>query len=318
MGIKNQDFKLIVLDIDGTLLTSKYTITDRTKKVLRNAMEQGIFVTIATGRFYLSAKRVAKEIGINAPIICNDGALIKNIYSNETVFVKPLSLDISLEILDILENYDTIRSQVFMEDYRIYIGNYFKKMQYDKFINSLQKMPLESCINYYKDFILPSSKDVKDITTAKSMLKVPPIKIVVCGDEKDIENLKIELTKRYGDKIFLTTAVKNWIDIVHGDVSKAKGIAILAKNLKVKQEEIIAIGDNINDIPMIKYAGLGVAMGNAPDEVKKAADKVTLSNDEGGVAKCIEKILINNRSKDEKTLRDIENRNNIVRKKFNI
>lgn len=107
-------------------------------------------------------------------------------------------------------------------------------------------------------------------------------------------------------RFFLTTAVKNWIDIIHGDVSKAKGIAILAKRLKVKQEEIIAIGDNINDIPMLKYAGLGIAMGNAPDRVKKAADLVTLSNDEDGVAKFIERIL--NKNKKKKASIDIQNK----------
>lgn len=315
MGIKYQDFKLIVLDIDGTLLSSNYTITDYTKKVLKNAVKQGIFVTVATGRFYLSATRIAREIGINAPIVSNDGALIKDIFSDETIFKKPLSLDVSFGILDILKNYDSIKSQIFMEDHRIYVGDYFKKMQYKTFMKSLQKKPFKSCINYYKDFILPPSKDAKDLPSAKNMLKKPPVKIVVCGDEREIENLKIELKKKYKNRVFLTTAVKNWIDIIHGDVSKAKGIAILAKRLKVKQEEIVAIGDNINDIPMLEHAGLGIAMGNAPNEVKKAADQITLSNDEDGVAKCIEKIL--NYNKKNKASIDVQNQN-ITQKDINM
>lgn len=287
----NNKYKLITLDIDGTLLTNDYIISDYTKDVLKMAKDQGILITVATGRFYLSAIRIAKEIGINAPMVCNDGALIKDIYSDKTVFIKPLSIEISQEILDIITKYDTIKVQIFMENYRIFIGNHFKKMQFETFMRSLKQKPLDSCINYYRDFLSPSSIDIKDISAAKNMMKRPPVKIVVCGDKHEIRELKIELRKKFGNDVFLTTAVKNWIDIIHGDVSKAKGVAILAEKLGIKREETIAIGDNINDIPMLTYAGLGIAMGNASDIVKKAADMVTLSNDCDGAAKAIEEIL---------------------------
>lgn len=284
-------YKLIALDIDGTLLTSDYTISNHTKSVLKAAMNQGILVTIATGRFHLSAIRIAKEIGINAPMVCNDGALIKDILTDKTVFKKQLSMNISLEILDLITKYKTIKAQVFMEDYRIYIGSYFKKMQFKRFINSLRRKPFRNCFNYYRDFIRPAAVDAENLSVAKDMIKSPPLKIVLCGDENEIEDLKIELKEKYNNNIFLTTAIKNWIDIIHGDISKAKGLAILAEKLGIKRDEIIAIGDNINDIPMLKFAGLGVAMGNAPDRVKKESDTVTLSNDKDGVAKFLESII---------------------------
>jgi len=124
-------------------------------------------------------------------------------------------------------------------------------------------------------------------------MKQPPAKIVVYADAEELDKFKKEIAEKFGNNVFLTTAIKNTVDILNGQVSKASGLAVLAESLGIKREEIIAIGDNINDMLMLEYAGLGVAMGNAQETVKNRADYVTAGNDEDGIALFVEKLLQN-------------------------
>lgn len=289
----NSDFKLIALDIDGTLITSHYTITRRTKKALRAAMDSGIKVTIATGRFYHSARHIARSIGINAPLVCNDGALIKDIYTGKVTFYKPLPLEIARSILRIASKYRSLNVQVFMEDCKIYAGKGYRSSQFRRFLRFTSKYSVEGCYNYLRDFVFVPVKDAGDLAGAERLMKQPPAKIVVYADAEELDKFKKEIAEKFGNNVFLTTAIKNTVDILNGRVSKARGLAVLAESLGIKREEIIAIGDNINDMLMLEYAGLGVAMGNAQEMVKNRADYVTAGNDEDGIALFVEKLLQN-------------------------
>lgn len=287
----NRDFKLIALDIDGTLITSHYTVTPRTRKALRAAMDSGIMVTMATGRFYHSARHLARIIGINAPLVCNDGALIKDIYTGRDVFFRPLPMDIARHILSRAAKYSSFDVQIFMADRKIYAGRGYRMMQFGRFLKYSSKYSLQGCYNYLRDFVFVPARDAGDIAGAEKMMTQPPAKIVIYAEPGELEVFKRDIKEKFGDSIFLTTAIKNTVDILDGQVSKARGIAVLAEMLGIKREEIIAIGDNINDMPMLEYAGLGVAMGNGPEAVKQMADFVTATNDEDGIALFIEKLL---------------------------
>jgi hypothetical protein len=147
------------------------------------------------------------------------------------------------------------------------------------------------CYNYLRDFVFVPVKNAGNLTGAVEIMKEPPAKIVIYADPDELDIFKKEITEKFGDSIFLTTAIKNTVDILNGEVSKARGLAVLAESLGIKREEIIAIGDNINDVLMLEYAGLGVAMGNAQEMVKSRADYVTAGNDEDGIALFVEKLL---------------------------
>jgi len=283
-----KDFKLIALDIDGTLLNSKYELTKRTRKALKSAMDLGLKVTIATGRYYPSARRIARSIPINAPIIVNDGALIKDVFTNKTIFEKPLPLEMAQEILELTTYFPSFKVQVFMKETKIYVGINNQIMQFSRLLNFCRKHPIKSSINFLRDFIFIPVQNVSNIAEAKRMLKQDPCKIVVYGDDGELKTFKSELIKRYEERVFLTSAIPRCVDVLNGEISKAKGLVVLADLLGIKHEEIIAVGDNFNDMEMLKFAGLGVAMGNAPDLVKRVADIVTASNDQDGVAKLIE------------------------------
>ncbi|MCR4430936.1 MAG: Cof-type HAD-IIB family hydrolase [Tepidanaerobacteraceae bacterium] len=287
----NHNFKLIALDIDGTLITSHYTITRRTRKALRDAMDAGMRVTIATGRFYHSARHIARSIGINAPLVCNDGALIKDISTGKTVFFKPLPMDTARDVLHVAAKYSSFKVQIFMEDYKIYAGRGYRSMQFGRFLKLSSRYSIQGCCNYLRDFVFVPAKDAGDIAGAEKMMTQPPAKIVIYAEPGELEIFKRDIKEKFGDGIFLTTAIKNTVDILNGEVSKARGIAVLAEMLGIRRQEIIAIGDNINDMPMLEYAGLGVAMGNGPDVVKRKADFVTATNDDDGIALFIEKLL---------------------------
>jgi hypothetical protein len=287
----NYDFKLIALDIDGTLITSHYTITARTRKALRAAMDSGMKVTIATGRFYHSARHIARSIGINAPLVCNDGALIKDVSTGKTSFFKPLPMEIARDILWIASKYRSFKVQIFMEDYKIFAGKDYRRTQIGRFIRFSRRYSAVGCYNYLRDFVFVPVKNAGNLTGAVEIMKEPPAKIVVYADPDELDIFKKEITEKFGDSIFLTTAIKNTVDILNGEVSKARGLAVLAESLGIKREEIIAIGDNINDVLMLEYAGLGVAMGNAQEMVKSRADYVTAGNDEDGIALFVEKLL---------------------------
>jgi len=286
-----KDFKLIALDIDGTLMNNDYELTERTRKALKKAMDLGLKVTIATGRYYPSTRRIARSIPINAPIVTNDGALIKDVFTNETILEKPLPLETAYEILELAASFPSFKIQIFMNETKIYVGVNNKIMQFHRLLNFCRRHPIKNSINFLRDFIFIPSQNVINIDGAKRAMKQSPAKIVIYGDDGELKEFKNELIKRYKNSIFLTSAIPRCVDVLNGEISKAKGLEVLAKLLGIKREEIIAVGDNFNDMEMLKFAGLGVAMGNAPDMVKQTADLVTDSNDQDGVAKLIEIML---------------------------
>ena len=125
------------------------------------------------------------------------------------------------------------------------------------------------------------------------VIKEPPAKVVIYGSENtnELKDYKEKVLQKFGDSISITSGIPNCIDILDGGISKAKGISIISEELDIPREEVIAVGDNINDIEMIEYAGLGVAMGNAPEKVKDKADYVTTSNNDDGLARFLENLL---------------------------
>ncbi|MCG0274866.1 MAG: Cof-type HAD-IIB family hydrolase [Thermosediminibacteraceae bacterium] len=284
-------YKMLALDVDGTLISSSYTVSRRTRQALRKAMDMGMIVTLATGRFFGSAKYLARSIPVNAPIVSNDGALIKDVYSGRTLFFKPLPLELAKDILKTASRYLSFEVQVFLKDRKIFSGSDYHWVQIKRYFSFSKRYSLQGAYNYLRDFVFLPVENAGSIEELGRLLKEPPAKIVVSGEPGEVEAFKGELLENLGDRIYITSAIKNCIDVLEGSVSKARGLEVLAQHLGIKREEIIAVGDNLNDIEMLQYAGLGVAMGNAPEMVKERADFVTAGNDEDGVAFLVESIL---------------------------
>lgn len=261
--------KLFATDLDGTLLNSKGKISDKNKKAFKEMMEKGVTPTISTGRMYSASKNYAEELNLDVPIITYNGALIKS--TSGKVFYKSF---IAPEI--VLEIFQFCRKK----------GYYFQSYEND----NLYFEDYTEYSKFYENHI-----GVKGITVGSAIDKyineVPKLLIITSGNEESDKICK-EINEEFYGKVTAAKSLLNFVEILSYNTSKAKGLSELAKILNIKIEEILAIGDGNNDIPMLKAAGFSVAMGNAKDEVKQFADAVVSDCDNDGVAEAVYKFVL--------------------------
>ncbi len=262
-------YKLIVTDMDGTLLNEEHEISSFNKLALKKAADKGIEIAIATGRIYESAIKYARELGINTPMICCNGALIKEENGN-IIYEEPINHKQCEEIISILEKHK-IYYQCFTDNtiFTPYINEWLKKYQMQEDLN----------------ITIIESKDIKNQIKGKNILK-----FLIIEENLDLlEELRKEL--KLIEDIELTKSFFNNIEIMKKGINKGSAVESLGKYLGIDKSEIITFGDNHNDLTMITYAGMGVAMGNAEDIVKKNSNYITCKNTEDGVAKALENLL---------------------------
>lgn len=270
------DYKLVAIDMDGTLLNSENQISKRTKQAIENAKKKGIKIVMATGRILKSAINYSESLELKNPIISCNGAVVADEEQN-IIYKKAISRDISNKIMELGKIHDIYYH--FYSDTSLYTNTYIKDM-----------------LRFYND---PNNTDEKRII--KMNMFKDPIEIFDNNIEiykflfmdEDKEKLKVFKEKiNLMDGVNICSSWGNNIEIMDFQVSKGNSLDYISKRLDISKEDIIAIGDNDNDISMLKYAGLGVAMGNAVEDAKKASDIITSSNDDDGVAKVIEKYIL--------------------------
>ena len=258
--------KMVVTDIDGTIFSEK-GLSEKVRECLQNLCNKGIYVAIATGRTFGSAKYIAKEIGIKCPLICYQGGLV-NSFEGEILDVKYLDSTIAKKIINELRARN-IHMNVYVED-QLYVENdneYIKNYIGDKGI----------------DYFKVDSFDELDFSKLNKVLAIN-------YDEEFINNLIEELREKYPE-IYVVRSFKYFCEIANKEATKGNAIKFLANKYGIKIEEVMAIGDQNNDIEMVETAGIGVAMGNGTAEIKKAADYITTSVDEDGFVKAVNKFV---------------------------
>lgn len=259
--------KLVVTDIDGTIYTPEKGITNEVKHCIQNLTQKGVHVAIATGRTYGSAKWIADNVGIECPLICYQGGLVKT-YEGNIIDVKYLNEKIAREIIEDFRKRN-IHLNVYIED-KLYVeedDDYIKDYIGDK------------GIDYYK----VDSFDELDFSKLNKMLAIN-------YDSKFIDELIDELQKRY-PQIYVVKSFAYFCEIANKEATKGNAIKILADLYGITTDEVLAIGDNNNDIEMVETAGVGVAMGNGTEEIKKRADFVTDNVEHNGFVKAIDKFV---------------------------
>lgn len=280
--------KLLALDIDGTILTTGNKITAKTINILNVAREKGLLVTLATGRNYLNVKHIAKKLKITLPVISNDGAYIVNIPDSTVIFEKRMVKEAAYKIIQTLDKYD-LRYMIHHESVNIIN----RRMRFPGILGCLSKKALGIML-YEKGTVKIVHKN--EIFRFIDAANIEPFKfsaMVDCGFKGRIDEVAFELADKLGSEISIYSSMPEGFEITSKGISKAKGLEVLARQLGIDKSEIIAIGDSFNDIQMIQYAGLGIAMGNAPKYVQEQAKFVTKSNDENGVAYALEKFYLN-------------------------
>jgi len=267
---------MIAMDMDGTLLNNKKEITERTKKALKKANEKGINLVVCTGRIFTSALFYAKLIGTKAPIIASNGAYIREKDENKVIYKKCLEKEDAKKIISLAEE-NGFYPQVFTVD-----TIYSRKLIYSSKNYSLwnEQIPKEDRVNIEIVDDLYKVVDQNDI-----------LKIVVMSEE--LEKLfKLKSFIKDNIDVSVYSSLENNFEVMARGISKGNAVKILADFYKISPEEVICIGDNENDISMIQYAGLGVAMGNATEDLKLVADLVIDTNDNDGIAKFLEEYIL--------------------------
>lgn len=270
-------YKLVAIDMDGTLLNSQHEISERNKKAIKDATEKGINIVITTGRIFTSAKYYAKLLGIKTPIIACNGAYIREYERNNVIYDCPMNLEDCIKVL-----VEAEKNEIY---YHLYDNQnfYVKELKYSslKYFNWNNEQKPEDRINIHIE---------SNLIQLLEMEKPKIYKIVLMDENKDKLVRFRDLIEK-NKEIEIDSSWHNNLEIMNKGVSKGNALNHLCKLLGIKNSEVAAIGDNHNDISMFKYSGYSIAMGNAEEQIKNMADFVTDTNDNDGVAKAIEKIL---------------------------
>lgn len=266
-------YKIIFSDIDGTLLTSNHEVSEKTVESLKRLKALNVPFVLVSARMPQGISKVMQKINIKSPIVCYSGGLV---------------LDEEGKIL--------LSSGINIE----------KAMNVKRFLRCNWKELSTSCYCYDK-WIVDNKKD-KWIRQESEITSVEPIegglmdivsnnevvhKVLCMGDAHIIDEAQAELKKKY-QGLSIYKSKDTYLEIMDSMAAKSRAMERLCSYFNIDISETIAIGDNYNDMDMIKAAGIGSAMGNAPEEVKKISDYVTLTNDEDGVATVIEKYFLKN------------------------
>jgi Cof subfamily protein (haloacid dehalogenase superfamily) len=276
-------YKLICIDMDGTLFNRKKQITEATKESLRKAYEMGVQIVISTGRTYVDAEYYSNLIGVKSPVISANGAYIKEKDKNEIIYHSLLGETLALRILQICDESNMAFS--LHTSQKEYYGGIFLKILWAIFY--LKSRLRGQIMMVGREYITTNAQWLKVIANERDHI----VKCVII----DMSQAKL---RKIRDKLIniaeleVTSSASNNIEIARKGVSKGQGVEILTHYYNLKKDEVMAIGDSENDLSMIEYAGLGVAMGNATDIVKEKANYITDTNDHDGVAKVIDKFVL--------------------------
>lgn len=261
--------KLFVSDIDGTLLVSGKKISAKNIAAVQKMVDAGITVTIATGRMYRAALPIAKELGVNVPIITYNGALIKST-NGEILHSEYLPKDLIVEIVNFFE-----KNNWYLQSYSNDELFYAFKNNYSELYETTQKVTGTEV----------GFQGLRERT--ENVCKLLGINANLAETLERVEKVKAE----FGEKIAVTKSHPQFIEMMMPGVSKAAAVKILAKKLGVDKSEVMAIGDSDNDLPMLQAAGQSVAMGNAEDKIKSACTFVTSNCEDDGFADAVEKFV---------------------------
>ncbi|AZK46108.1 Cof-type HAD-IIB family hydrolase [Paenibacillus lentus] len=266
------NYKMIVLDLDDTLLRDDHTISPRTKKALMDAQEAGIKVVLASGRPTFAMTHIAKELELEkygSFILSFNGAKITNCATEEVLFSSTLSPETVHELYEVSKREGVWIHTYVGDDIVTPVNNKYTDIE-----GEITGMPIIEAANFV------------------AAVQEPVVKVLMVDDPEKLVALESKLQPLMEGKLNVVRSKPFFLEFTEAGVDKGTSLHHLIQQLGIKREEVIAIGDSYNDLAMIEFAGLGVAMGNAPDDIKAVADHVTDTNMEDGVAKVVETYML--------------------------
>lgn len=264
-------YRLIAVDLDDTLLTDDLTVSEPTRQAIADAIAQGAHVTIATGRMFESAQRIARQVGLNVPIITYQGSLIKNLLDEQVLYERSVPVAVAARI----------------HDYCVANGLHLQTFIADKLYAAEEN---DRLLRYAAQSKIPYTiePDFKRLISSEGQTKMLAI-----DEPERLDALLPELKALFAGEVHVTKSKPNYVEFTHVEGTKGHALRFLAAHYGIPIEETIGVGDAMNDREMIETAGLGVAMANAAPSLKEIADFVTLSNNDDGVKHVLDKFVLN-------------------------
>lgn len=269
---------MVGLDLDGTLLTTEKKMTSHTRDVLEKALAQGIVVLVSTGRPISAIPKEILEIPGMKYAVTSNGARVLDLETNEVLHESMISMETAEQLIDIINDYDALL-EIFIDG-----KSYAKRSQ------------VERAHDYLKDpnaaeYVLSTRIRVEDVRAVLHEKQSPLDKVHGIFKSKEDTLDAYEHLSKVPGIVAASSFGDNW-EINKEGTNKGIALLKLGEILGIKREEIMACGDSMNDLEMLKEVGFAVAMGNGSAEVKAVADYITVTNDEDGVAKAIEKFVL--------------------------
>ncbi len=260
-------YKLIAVDVDGTLLDSNSSLSDETREAVKKAVEKGVIFTISTGRPIQGVRPLMKQMDLEEydfPVITYNGAMALTYKTGEIIYSQNLSKEDARQIIELGRKLKT--------DVMVWANN------------NLYTLELNQKALDYSSISKVTPYEIDDLD---KVLDLGVTKVLWYDEVETIARYEREIGSELGDNVNFHSSRPYFLEFVDKRASKAIAMEKIGQKYNISREEMIAVGDGFNDISMIEYAGMGVAMGNAAPEVKEKAKFVTLSNDEHGVAHVI-------------------------------
>ena len=273
--LENHRYKLLLVDIDGTMVDRSGAISSENKKALARVAASGVKISLSTGRVIKACLPILEQLSLDGIHIFFDGALVANLAESQEVYAQPLKAEV------------VKRAVSFAHLNNIYLELYSK----NHFFADQENWAVEIHRRFFR--VEPTFVDFNGIWDRERIIKAELV-AYSAKEHAKARSFQNEFASSLRFSIARTPSFPDvdFINIVDPKVSKGEALMALASHLGVEVSEVMAVGDGLNDISLLETAGLAVAMGNAPDEVKKVADHVTLDVDHSGLAVAIEKFLV--------------------------
>ena len=260
--------KMIATDIDGTIADWKGQFSPAVRNCINKLKAAGIKIVLVTGRMHSSAIHVAKDLGLDTPLISYQGGLVKD-FDGKILYRKNLNSGYAKEII-VWARENNIHINLYIDD-KLYVEND------------------DEIIKYYVD-----GKHIEYTVCSFDDLKIENVNKILAIDIKDADRVSSwveELKKKYPD-LYIVKSTPYYCEIGSPEAKKSLGVKFLCDMWGIKREEVLTIGDQDNDIDLVQSGGVGVAMGNGTDELKKHADYITDTVENDGFVKAVEKFVM--------------------------
>jgi len=296
-------YKLLAIDMDGTLLNDNKKISKENILAIKKAKQMGIKIVIASGRTIEGIEKYLEKLDLisddNYCVVCS-GAVVMNNTKEKVIQCKPLSYEEFKYIFNLVKKLHITLNMYSDERILIHSSNYYSR--FDAIANNLP-LEIKDFNSLDKDTLITKIMLInEDLSILEEMKALFPSIIVedLSIQSKDDYNKELfddmsKLPAEFLEKFTVSKVTPFNVEVMKKSTNKRSGLEKIAEQLQIKPQDIICIGDSGNDRQMIEYAGLGVAMGNAFPEIKKIADYVTFTNEDNGVAHVIDKFILNQR-----------------------